>query len=63
MKWKKQLMEDMILLFDQDIKNYEREVMETEGIRSVVHMLQSKGIDTIVNELFEFITSRKRTES
>lgn len=42
---------NLLTHLDQDIGNYEREVMEADGIKAVVNLCHSKGVDTICQEL------------
>jgi hypothetical protein len=50
-EWKKRLLLDLLGCMDRDIGNYEREVMETEGLRAVVNKLRSQGVDHVVQTL------------
>jgi hypothetical protein len=49
--WKKRVLLDLLVQIDRDIGHYEREVMEAEGIRAVVNLCHTKGIETICHEL------------
>lgn len=49
--WKKRILLDLLIQIDRDIGNYEREVMEAEGIGAVVNLCHAKGIEKICHEL------------